>query len=152
MIASSRLGCWRVCKTALQIFSSAFSRASVSQVDVAQSPVTAPRTDPKRTTGSTTAQQGGVREATDKLKTALLEGRPTEVPALINAGADVNARYPNGSTLLMGAAVKGYVEAVRALIDAGADVNAKGPSGATALEWAKKYPEIVRIIQQAQTK
>ena len=55
------------------------------------------------------------------------------VAALVNRGADVNARRNGGLTPLMDAARKGQLEAARTLVAAGADVNAADDSGDTAL-------------------
>jgi ankyrin repeat protein len=60
------------------------------------------------------------------------------VKALIDKGADVNAKDKDGQTALMLAAGGGYTEIVKALIEKGADVNAKNNTGDTALSLAKK--------------
>ena len=46
------------------------------------------------------------------------------IRTLVNAGADVNKTFGDGSTVLMGAAQAGQLESVRALLAAGASVNA----------------------------
>ena len=56
-------------------------------------------------------------------------GNTETVKALIDAGADVNARLKSGTTALMIASGSGHTETVRALIDAGADVNARLKNG-----------------------
>ena len=55
------------------------------------------------------------------------------VRALIEAGADVNARAENGLIPLILSAQNGHLEVVRALIEAGAYVNAKDRSDTTPL-------------------
>jgi serine/threonine-protein phosphatase 6 regulatory ankyrin repeat subunit B len=90
------------------------------------------------------------------------------VQALIDAGADVNARIEGGATALILAS--GMHESncrhslncpsrvVRALLDAGADVNAKKASGETALTLAKEksyhpgYQEVVQMLKKAGAK
>ena len=56
---------------------------------------------------------------------AAWNGQTEDVKALIEAGADVNAKRKDGETVLMSAAWKGHTETVKALIEAGADLNAK---------------------------
>lgn len=56
--------------------------------------------------------------------------------ALIDAGADLNARDNNGWTLLTSAASSGHADVVKLLLGAGADVNARSVSGSTPLSWA----------------
>ena len=52
-------------------------------------------------------------------------GHGTVIEALLQAGSDVKAGTPNGTSPLMVAAASGKVDAVKALVDAGADVNGK---------------------------
>jgi ankyrin repeat protein len=58
---------------------------------------------------------------------------------LLEKGADLNAKDPQGRTLLMLAAASDHlpVDVVKNLIARGVDVNAKTPSGETALSFAK---------------
>ena len=64
---------------------------------------------------------------------------PAYLHALIERGADVNARDVDGRTVLMLAAASEFmlVDVVKALIGSGADVNARMRSGETALSFAK---------------
>ena len=52
-------------------------------------------------------------------------GHAPVIEALLEAGSDVKAGTPNGTSPLMVAAAAGKVAAVKALVDAGADVNGK---------------------------
>lgn len=58
---------------------------------------------------------------------------PEHFRALIDAGADVNAKDEDGQTPLHYAADRGHSEALKVLINAGADVNAKNENGWTPL-------------------
>ena len=71
--------------------------------------------------------------------------------ALIDAGADINAKDEAGSTALMVASEYGRTEIVKLLIAAGADVNAKNELGWTALMWASRHghTETVKLLIDA---
>ena len=58
---------------------------------------------------------------------------------LIEHGAKVNARSPNGSTPLMMAAREGREELARTLLESGADTRAKNDWGDTPLVLAMRY-------------
>ncbi len=87
--------------------------------------------------------------------TALLfsVGNTETAKALIEAGADVNAKHGDGVTPLLLAAREGQAETVKLLIKAGADVNAEIENGftVTVVEMAEMsgHPEIVEILKQA---
>jgi ankyrin repeat protein len=70
------------------------------------------------------------------------------VNALLNKGADVNAKDKDGWTALMEASNNGHTEIVKALIDKGANINAKDKNGRTALMWASLFgnTEIVKML------
>ena len=73
------------------------------------------------------------------------------VAALIEAGADVDARQADGATALHWAAYWDEPDALTRLIRAGADVNARNDYGATAL-WAacaNRHPGIVERLLAA---
>jgi ankyrin repeat protein len=65
-------------------------------------------------------------------------GNARAVNSLLDHGADVNAKDPDGNTLLMLVAASDdiRVDTVKKLIAGGADVNAKNPRGQTALDFA----------------
>lgn len=70
--------------------------------------------------------------------------RPTYlkmVEALLKAGADPDARWDNGSTMLMWA----DADDAELLLKAGADVDARNIHGGTALHWART-PEKIRLL------
>src|SRR5712692_4092092 len=66
----------------------------------------------------------GKRDLNNKLFRAAVEGNVNLVRALLDAGADVNAREEEGETPLMYASVEGRTEVVLLLISRSADVNA----------------------------
>jgi ankyrin repeat protein len=67
---------------------------------------------------------------------AAVRGHTESVRALLEKGADVNAKGNTGRTALMEAALEGYTDTVRTLLEKGADVNAKDNMGWTPLFWA----------------
>ena len=67
---------------------------------------------------------------------AAQQGNVGAVSALLEAGADIDAKDKNGMTALMYAAQQGNVGAVSALLEAGADVDARNKAGMTALMYA----------------
>lgn len=64
------------------------------------------------------------------------QGRLIMVKALIDDGANVNARDLEGKAALHWAAMRGHAAVVKALIDDGADINARDVEGNTALHRA----------------
>ncbi len=65
------------------------------------------------------------------------QGHAPVIQALLQAGSDLKAGTPNGTSPLMVAAASGKVDAVKALLDAGGDVNAKdGVRAQTPLMYA----------------
>jgi ankyrin repeat protein len=67
-------------------------------------------------------------------------GTTQHLPLMLGRGVDVNARDPEGHTLLMMASASDRIPdtLVKSLLDKGADINAKGPRGETALDLAKQ--------------
>ena len=70
--------------------------------------------------------------------------------ALLDAGADVNAKTQQGVTPLMVAVAMGSAEIVQTLLDAGADVDAKADSGVTApdINGKKRLHRNRRVTQE----
>ena len=81
------------------------------------------------------------------------------VKALLDAGADVNAKDKEGHTVLMmtvkysafgqGKGVEQY-KIVQLLVDKGANVNAKQKDGHTALKYARRHglAQVIKILKQ----
>lgn len=69
---------------------------------------------------------------------------------LIEQGANLNARIPNGSTVLMMAAREGHDDLARMLVDAGADARLVNDKGESALTWAMRHQHF-KIAQTVST-
>jgi ankyrin repeat protein len=85
----------------------------------------------------------------DQLWEAARTGDAAQVKALLDRGADVNAKFRYGTTALFKAAERGHAEVVRVLLERGADVSVRDTFyGATAMSWAmdKGHTEVVRAI------
>lgn len=69
---------------------------------------------------------------------------------LLDAGAHVNARSPNGTTPLMMAAHYGNAAAVKRLLEAGADPQLKNQLGLNALDFARgaERADSVKLLSQ----
>jgi len=83
-----------------------------------------------------TAKSVGMKATVLPLHWAIGDGNVDSVRALIEAGADVNAKDVRGATALHQAAYGNNAAVAALLIEAGADVNAKNVRGATALHQA----------------
>src|SRR5256885_1283751 len=96
---------------------------------------------------TTTSKQ----ELNDQLYEAVRKGDATTVTALLDRGADVNAKFRYGTTALFKAAERGNAEVAGILLARGADVKVKDTFyGATAMTWALngKHVEVVRLLLQ----
>ncbi|HEX8354590.1 MAG TPA: ankyrin repeat domain-containing protein [Pyrinomonadaceae bacterium] len=95
------------------------------------------------------ARQDPKQALNEQLYEAARKGDAAEVKALLDKGADVNARFRYGATALFKAAERGHTEVVKTLIERGADVTVKDTFyGATAIYWAtdKGHTGVVRAI------
>lgn len=81
------------------------------------------------------------------------KGRYDIVTSLLKAGADANATHDQDSVLMV-AAVQGYVAIVKLLLESGADPNFVGKFGRTALEMArdKGHQRIVEMLLEGRAR
>ncbi|HXD30500.1 MAG TPA: ankyrin repeat domain-containing protein [Pyrinomonadaceae bacterium] len=89
------------------------------------------------------------QELNDKLFDAVRAGDATAVTALLDKGADVNAKFRYGMTALFKAAERGNLEVTKILLARGVDVKVKDTFyGANALSWAvqNEHNEVVKEI------
>lgn len=99
--------------------------------------------------GTAAAQAPASQTLNDQLYEAARKGDAAEVKAVLDKGADVNAKFRYGATALFKAAERGHTEVVKLLIERGADVTVKDTFyGATAMTWAidKGHTGVVRAI------
>ena len=95
------------------------------------------------------AQADPKQALNEQLYEAVRKGDAAEVRALLDRGADVNAKFRYGATALFKAAERGHTEVVKLLIERGADVTVKDTFyGSTAMGWAlqKGHTGVVRAI------
>lgn len=88
-----------------------------------------------------TAASRQFEEGRTALHLAALQGEMQVAEALLNGGANVDARDKHGDTPLHLAAAKGNLAIVKMLVARGADVNARDESGATPLAAAAFYKQ-----------
>jgi hypothetical protein len=96
-----------------------------------------------------TPAQNSKQELNDQFWEAARKGDVQAVTALLDKGADVNAKFRYGATALFKAAERGNTEVVKLLLARGADVSVKDTFyGATAMTWAidNKHAEVVRAL------
>ena len=101
------------------------------------------------TLAASAAAQDPKQALNEQLYEAARKGDAAEVRALLDKGADVNAKFRYGATALFKAAERGHTEVVKALIERGADVTVRDTFyGATAMYWAmdKGHTGVVRAI------
>ena len=68
---------------------------------------------------------------------AAIYGQADRIPALLEAGANVDAQS-KGRTALIWAAFWGHAETVKVLLDGGADIQSRDATSNTALHWANQ--------------
>jgi ankyrin repeat protein len=93
--------------------------------------------------------QNSKQELNDQLFEAARKGDAAAVTALLDRGAEVNAKFRYGTTALFKAAERGNTEVVKVLLTRGADVSVKDTFyGATAMTWAldNDHVEVVRVL------
>lgn len=84
-----------------------------------------------------TSAQNANQELNDQMWEAVRKGDVAQVTALLDKGADVNAKFRYGTTALFKAAERGHTDVVKVLLARGADVSVKDTYyGATAMTWA----------------
>jgi uncharacterized protein len=90
-------------------------------------------------------------EDTPSVLYAIWNRRTHLIPALIERGANVNAKDRHGNTALLMATQLNQPETVRVLLQHGADVTVADRDGKDAMYWAKKEkrPEIMELLQNA---
>lgn len=85
----------------------------------------------------------------DQLFEAVRKGDAAAVTALLDKGADVNAKFRYGQTALFKAAERGHAAVAKVLLDRGVDVTVKDTFyGTTAITWAidGSHIEVVRLL------
>jgi len=93
--------------------------------------------------------QNSKEELNDQFFEAVRKGDTTSVTALLDKGADVNAKFRYGATALFKAAERGHLEVVKILLARGADVKVKDTFyGATAMTWAlqNNHADVVNAL------
>lgn len=99
------------------------------------------------------ANKSPQQELNDQFFEAVRKGDAPAVTALLEKGADVNAKFRYGTTALFKAAERGHLEVVKILLSRGADVTVKDTFyGATAMTWAldNGHVEVVRELLEKQ--
>jgi hypothetical protein len=93
--------------------------------------------------------QNSKQELNDQFWEAARKGDVQAVTALLDKGADVNAKFRYGTTALFKAAERGHTEMIKLLLARGADVSVKDTFyGTTAMSWAldNEHVEAVRAL------
>ncbi len=96
-----------------------------------------------------TQTQDSKQALNDQLFEAARKGDAAAVTALLDKGADVNAKFRYGQTALFKACERGHANVVKVLLDRGADPSIKDTFyGATARTWAidNDHVEVLRVL------
>jgi ankyrin repeat protein len=96
--------------------------------------------------GCSSGAEGTLGERNDTFRSAVCEGDLPVLQALLEGGADVNAKDEVGTTVLMYAVLDADLGVVKLLLSKGADANAQNKNGATALLWALHDPGKVKLL------
>ncbi|MBK5294775.1 MAG: ankyrin repeat domain-containing protein [Acidobacteriia bacterium] len=89
---------------------------------------------------------GSQMDVGKRLFDAIRKDDTATVKALLQSGADANARDDLGATALMHATLYASENCTKLLLDKGADANAKTNAGSTALMWATGEEGKVRLL------
>ena len=89
-----------------------------------------------------------------ELLEAAKSGRTERIKGLLDAGADVNTKDPDGFTPLKWAVVRGHAATVQVLLDGGADLNMRDSRDQTPLMIATEedLTRIITLLKQAGAK
>jgi len=93
--------------------------------------------------------QNSKDELNNQLFEAARAGDAALVASLLDKGADVNAKFRYGTTVLFKAAERGHTNVVKLLLERGADATVKDTFyNATAMTWAlnKGHVEVVKLL------
>jgi hypothetical protein len=100
-------------------------------------------------TSAAVLAQDAKQQLNEQMWEAARKGDAAAVVALLDKGADVNAKFRYGTTALFKASERGNAEVVKVLLARGADVTVKDTFyGATAMSWAlqNNHVEVVRAL------
>jgi Putative peptidoglycan binding domain/Ankyrin repeats (many copies) len=94
------------------------------------------------------------RHLPDSVRVEQLAAPAAMVRALLNAGADVNAKRDDGRTALMNSAMMSWPEIAEMLLFAKAEVNGHDSEGRLAIDYVdrRSHPEITQILLKAGSK
>lgn len=93
--------------------------------------------------------QNTKQELNDQLFEAVRKGDAAAVTALLDKGADVNAKFRYGQTALFKACERGHANVVKVLLDRGADTTVKDTFyNSTARYWAisNNHADVVKLL------
>ncbi len=100
---------------------------------------------------ATASGQDSKQKLNEQLWEAARSGDAVAVAALLDKGADVNAKFRYGTTALFKASERGHAEVVKLLLARGADVTVKDTFyGSTAMNWALdgEHLEVIKALME----